>query len=596
MARISPRPSGTNAGKSLPRKASGSGLVNEGKHGTPAKALPLYGGGEQETQRARRDFSHFMLRGVQRLLYFSGIDMALAKCCQGLTYNAEAVEVRVFDDGRSGLAHVAHCGNSLCPVCGPRLAARRLEDAQQVAEYLLEELYSYLLVTFTASHSRDSKLSDLRKGMSKAWAGFYSSRLAKRLRASGLLSHSLKALEVTDDDPATAWEDRTGWHLHRHEVWFAVNGVWMTREQMAKLQRELATEWKRQLEKQGLTCSLEHGVNVESVQDWRDAKVKGKKGCWKGRKVEFDVLTRQKQQEHVARIVGYLTKSMGFELTQTGRKISRRGKYGAKRVSTWNLAELAVRLDGPEGEQARRRFLELVAGCRGVHWFTMSDGLRALAKIEAKRAKDETDNADALRMDEDDDHGIVVAKMRAQEVAPVMRQGRLGHLVSIAAGEVPEGVAALSWGGSVKAACRAAAQGIDILTGDRLTSAGPLEWSGPAATPYLRVSRWLQERQAGLDEARARKREREEAARRVGMARGRLYGGSLRDVDLLPRLLQRAADRRRGGLATMSPGQLRAIDWVFRAACWGEAAGMSERIPASCEWSPTREQVRLPGL
>lgn len=590
MARTVHRPSGTNAGKPLPRKASGSGLGKIGNYETPRKPLPLYGRGDSERARARRDFSHFMLSGVQKVLFFGGgVDVALAKCCRGLTYEAQHVEVRVFEDGRSGLTHLAHCGNPLCPVCGPRLASKRLETAQKAASYLLEQGCSYLFVTFTASHGRTDSLADLRERMGEAREGFFRSYLVKRLRKQGFLSDTIRAFEITEDHPTTPEDKRTGWHPHWHEVWFCKHGIWLTDEEVAELQQELVEEWKAQLQAVGLTCSGERGVVVESVQDWT-------KKHWRdrtGRAADFCGMTPDERGKHLGRIVGYLTKSMGFELTNTGRKVSRRGLHGGARVSSWNLTELAVRLDGDAGEQARRRYVEMVKGCRGVHWFTLSRGLAERAGIKDAE-KLEGDAPELMRMD--DDHGIVLAKVRADDVRPVMRQGRLGHLASIAAGEIPADSGSLSWGGSVKAACRAAAQGIDILTGDRLTGAGVVEWNGPAATPYLRVSQWLQNRQAGMAETQARRREREEAARRVGTARGRLYGGSLRDVDLLPRLLARAADHRRGGVATMSPGQLRRIEWVFRLACWGEAAGMSERVPAACEWSPTREQVRLPGL
>lgn len=588
-------------GKSLSGKASGTPLVNGGNSRTSPPSPSgekLYGKGEGEARREGRDYRFFLLKQAQRMIHFSGRGrISIGGCAMGAQWGQEKIDIRVFEDGRSGFGKMAHCANTYCPICGPRLAHTRMEDAKKAAEYLLKKGLSYIFMTLTAAHTINDDIKDIRVKMSASAKKFFEGRFFKKYRRKGILKHYIVALEVTDDDPYTIWDECTGWHLHYHLIWF-LDCEWLTREEIAELQKEAVASWRDCLRENGLTCSDKYGVDIRGIEDWREKQVKNEK--WDKKEKKFSLMTDKEKKEHIKRITKYIAKDRAYELTHSGTKnkleIEREkdeenqniGLYGQGRVSAWRLLELAISAPGEAGKKARRRWLDLVYGMRGATMFRLSQGLRA----EAGLGKEKTD-AEKLRAD--DDRGDVVESFVVDDVFAIMKQGRQGHLASIAAREVPEDVRAETWGGA-REACKAAVKGYDILTGRKLPASGvPERWDG-ASIPDLPVADWFKASEEAQARERAERRAREQAAGRQNEARRRLYGGSFRDVHLLPRLLQRAADRRRGGLATMSRAQLRRIEWAIRGGCWADAAAMSPHVPASCEWWPDQKQVRLPGF
>lgn len=452
--------------------------------------------------RKRRDFRHWLMKMGQRLVHlygasFYGFDkdkktqVSFTGCCTSGFLRpdehgefTDAVEVHRHGELESVLSGsksfadysfvgLAHCGNPwLCPVCAPIVGARRLDEIQKSSMYLLKRGYSYLFCTYTASHDYSVKLADFQKKFSEAKREFKKSASFKAVQKKWAREWEIVSTEVTDDDPKSEKEKRTGWHLHDHTLIF-LKRPFLTEDEVAEFQSLMSKGWQEACKKAGLKTSLERGIYIESIQEHAKKT---------GLIIPFDELPKKKQKEYIDRVSEYFTKSMGFELTGATRKTAKKGKYGVARVTPWDLLLAAVKGD----VRARERWLEYGAAMRRKPLIRFSPGLRDFCHLDDGLEKEEEDQ-DLMR-------GRKGTKifgfgwgelLLPDDFQAVMRQGRLGHLLSVV-DQADRGMSPPQPVAAAKAFCSLARQGYDILTGEKLGAAGvnPV-WAGGDDVPVV---------------------------------------------------------------------------------------------------------------
>lgn len=499
-----------------PPQAGGRVLV----HGGPspksggASASPLARSSSRQPQRKgakaptaaqlrrNRDFRHWLMKMGQRIVHLYGAPfyggekeekkkVSFTGCCTAGFLRSDpaggftdAVEVHRHGELESVLSGskafadysyvgLAHCGNPwICPVCAPKIGYKRLEEIQKASIFLLKRGYSYLFCTYTASHDYNIRLDEFKKKFSEAKSLFKKSAEFKEAQKKWNREFEIVAVEVTDDDPKSEKEIRTGWHLHNHSIIF-LKRSFLTEDEIKEFQFLMSKGWQEACKKAGLKTSLERGFYIESFQE-RARKT--------GLETPFDKLSKKKQKKYIKQISEYFTKTMGFELTGATRKTAKRGKFGASRVTPWDLLLAAVQGD----VRARERWLEYGAAMRRTPLIRFSPGLRDLCDLDAGEEKEQKDE-DLMRGRK----GTKILGfgwgelLSPDDFQAVMRQGRLGHLLSVV-DEADRRMSPSQPVAAAKAFCALARQGYDILTGEKLGVSGvnPV-WSGDDAPPVV---------------------------------------------------------------------------------------------------------------
>ena len=113
-----------------------------------------------------------------------------------------------------GFAGLQTCGSRLCPVCGPRIAARNRKDVIQAVRAWREgEGGVVLFGTFTVRHHKGQSFDDLKGAVSAGWHRITAGKgwLLNRRRHG--VQHWLRVFEEK-------WSPTSGWHLHVHYLMF----------------------------------------------------------------------------------------------------------------------------------------------------------------------------------------------------------------------------------------------------------------------------------------------------------------------------------------------------------------------------------------
>lgn len=114
------------------------------------------------------------------------------------------------ENSRASVLNITHCKSPWsCPVCAPKIAAKRAFILRPQLDELSAQKYVPFLITLTCRHERDAELSALIQKQSKAWKMLTSGRVWKEFKAS------LDGLEYVSGGDMTQ-SDRNGWHPHRH--------------------------------------------------------------------------------------------------------------------------------------------------------------------------------------------------------------------------------------------------------------------------------------------------------------------------------------------------------------------------------------------
>ncbi len=168
---------------------------------------------------------------------------------------------RVVEDGvelvvgtaRGRLGGVVRCSSPwACPVCGPRIAARRVAEVAPQLDHLTENGWTCWLVTLTLRHTAEDRLGDLFADLGRAW----------RLTTSGRVWAAIKArgVEYVRGVDLTHWHH--GWHPHLHVTLL----LGPDHEDPQAVARGLADRWRQHLRGIGRDA-LDAGQDVQEAAD-----------------------------------------------------------------------------------------------------------------------------------------------------------------------------------------------------------------------------------------------------------------------------------------------------------------------------------------
>lgn len=235
------------------KTANSSGSL--GTIGNPFTPPPLDEG------RASGKIRFALLRTAGRVLHAHGVKSSIKTCGNArpdldADFDLEADKVRprlpvsVTTDGqRLRYSGLQNCGSARCPRCAPVRGIQLSERVGLVLDAARSKGLHVQFVTLTASHDRNTKLSDMREALSGVYRKLWTGSAIARLKERGLLG-GVRVWEVTDGT-------RTGWHLHAHVL--VISETSGNCEQSAQY---IKGRWVDLLGKRGWTASL-------AVQDSR---------------------------------------------------------------------------------------------------------------------------------------------------------------------------------------------------------------------------------------------------------------------------------------------------------------------------------------
>lgn len=251
---------------------------------------------------------------------------SIVSCGRRLAFGAASAEVRV-QDGRSWYANVVHCKRPWdCPSCSRRLSQLRSRGLRRLNDAAMGRGYRVLMVTFTFSHHKGSRLSPLRSAFSQALEKMRTTRAWSSLRARHGVVGFVRGQEVTYGD--------NGWHPHCHELWYVSGDV-----DVSELRKDVQSAYLAALAKVGLSASAGRGVDV----------------------VESDT-----------QIAKYVAKFGRFPRWDASKEVAAGRRKGGKKGHTpWQLLARAAAGDST----ARALFLEYADAYKGVRQLYVSRGL-----------------------------------------------------------------------------------------------------------------------------------------------------------------------------------------------------------------------------
>lgn len=282
----------------------------------------------------------------------------------------QSVEIHVVQANESAhFRNLMTCKNVwVCPVCSSRITEKRSRELQTMLD---GTNYQTVMTTFTMSHSKRDKLSDLLVDQQSAISAFKSGRWWQDLCESWGIVGTIKALETT-------WGYGNGWHPHIHELWILDVEKPLTEAQSRHLQKLLVTRWRYMLSKTGRSASDDHGVHVsENALDQYIAKFgkepKGDKSKWTlAREITKSASKRTTDKDH-------LTPFQILERAETDKQMAAIfQEYVAamkgKQQLRWStgLRELLGLEDAPEGMEENLEGKKLVT-IPDAHWQSVCD-------------------------------------------------------------------------------------------------------------------------------------------------------------------------------------------------------------------------------
>lgn len=157
-----------------------------------------------------------------------------------------------LDSGRSHFKGLTACGSAwVCPVCSAKISMGRREEIREALRLSAQLGWKPLLITLTARHNRDDNLEDLFNAFKRAKRYMRSGRKWQSVKQDYLVKGSITSTEIT-------WGFENGHHVHFHEIFFV--GAYVDAEEIEERFYQL---WSLSLDREGLDCSREHGVDVQ---------------------------------------------------------------------------------------------------------------------------------------------------------------------------------------------------------------------------------------------------------------------------------------------------------------------------------------------
>lgn len=207
---------------------------------------------------------------LQRLAQKHSPDHRICSCMSTVTPSETFVHVHY--NKKDNFAHyrnLMRCDNVwMCAVCSTRISTMRAEEIRKGYAYGVDILnFRVVMVTYTMAHNRHDSLNrniiDLRSARKKMRSGRKWQAFKRNYGYVGAIS----ALEVT-------YNEDNGWHTHVHElmIFDAQKAEFEVDVKENILDRWLSDElkawWQESLSKVGRTCSLKHGIDVTSANQY----------------------------------------------------------------------------------------------------------------------------------------------------------------------------------------------------------------------------------------------------------------------------------------------------------------------------------------
>lgn len=261
---------------------------------------------------------YILLSGSQKLLFpfrKEKIDKETGEILQKSEFRVSSChrfstdDISVYQNGNSfGYSGLNRCGNVWgCPMCCAKVMRLRGEQMSQIFDLVSSNGGLAFLVTFTAAHSIDQKLSFLLDAFKNAKRAMTQSKQYRFLVEERI--GSVSATEIT-------YGQKSGWHPHQHDAWF-FNKKNLNAEQ---IRCELFPIWQKACKKFGL----------ETLDSFR------------GHKVGVDVTSSINASDYLTKFGRERDWSLAAEMT-AGRLKTAQGKS----KTAWGLLEQAI-IDGPD--------------------------------------------------------------------------------------------------------------------------------------------------------------------------------------------------------------------------------------------------------
>ena len=169
----------------------------------------------------------------------------LSSCFWLVAYGSRGAEVKGVPVAggydRTRLGGLAVCGSHLCPVCGPRIAARRTDEVKAVLSKASGEGLHPVMLTLTARHEHGDDLAGLLDAMKSGLRRWKQTRAYKSVKDS--IAGTVSATETT--------HGASGWHPHFHLI-LLVRAA-SQREALRTVAR-LRAPWESALRSEGREC------------------------------------------------------------------------------------------------------------------------------------------------------------------------------------------------------------------------------------------------------------------------------------------------------------------------------------------------------
>lgn len=160
----------------------------------------------------------------------------------------------------AGVSGVMRCSKTICPSCGPRIAAERRRDIERAVDTWRASGRTVLFLTLTLRHSLRDSLADLVAARSGAWRAATGGRGWARDRREFGVAHTIRALEEK-------WSASTGWHAHVHALLFIEHapGSEGVRDAVAGILPSMFSRWSSFAVAAGLGAPLLAGQDLHEV-------------------------------------------------------------------------------------------------------------------------------------------------------------------------------------------------------------------------------------------------------------------------------------------------------------------------------------------
>ena len=177
---------------------------------------------------------------------------------------APLVTLRGEQGGTAGYGGLSTCSSVWsCPSCSAVIAHRRQESLADLIRWAEKEGYRVSLVTYTQSHHAGQGLEMLWESLKSGFKSVVSGGRYQQFKEQTGFLGFVKACEVTHGS--------SSWHAHYHVLCISrenletkmlqfKNGEIMSCEDF------LFSRWQKGLEKAGMTCSREHGIDLRTAE------------------------------------------------------------------------------------------------------------------------------------------------------------------------------------------------------------------------------------------------------------------------------------------------------------------------------------------